>query len=248
MKPYVEDFIIGKMKEYNKKISQGSFGNYKIVKKEYNDNIIDGYLYKRKGNKESVIELLNGDNLVMKLSHKEIESTFEIIKFAKGKVGIVGLGLGYVAEEIAKKQDVTEVIVYEISSDIIKLYKSNFEENKKIKIIEGDAFKGKSESFDYFYVDIYNYVLSPKVVDDYKFFMKLHNIEDYVFCGLEHFLLSCSYEEIIWVYIPEIWMDMAKGISTALSISGYIKGYKQLDEKLVSTVLAQFKEVFNEEL
>ena len=47
MKPYVEDFIIGKMKEYNKKISQGSFGNYKIVKKECNDNIIDGYLYKR---------------------------------------------------------------------------------------------------------------------------------------------------------------------------------------------------------
>ena len=108
--------------------------------------------------------------------------------------------------------------------------------------------QGKSESFDYFYVDIYNYVLSPKVVDDYKFFMKLHNIEEYVFCGLEHFLLSCSYEEIIWVYIPETWMDMAKGISTALSISGYIKGYKQLDEKLVSTVLAQFKEVFNEEL
>ena len=32
MKPYVEDFIIGKMKEYNKKISQGSFGNYKKVK------------------------------------------------------------------------------------------------------------------------------------------------------------------------------------------------------------------------
>ena len=38
MKPYVEDFIIGKMKEYNKKISQGSFGNYKIVKKEYNED------------------------------------------------------------------------------------------------------------------------------------------------------------------------------------------------------------------
>lgn len=248
MKPYVEEFIVDKMKEYNKKISQGSFGSYKIVKKEEKNNIIEGYLYKREGNKEFVIELLNDNNLVMKLGHKEIESTFQIIKFAKGRVGIVGLGLGYVAQEIAKKQDVKEIIVYEISKEVIELYRNNFGENKKIKIIEGDAFKAESQSFDYFYVDIYNYVLSSKVVDDYKFFMKLHNIEEYVFCGLEHFLLSCRYEEIIWVYIPETWMDMAKGISTALSISGYIKGYEQLNEKLVSNVLAQFKEVFNEEL
>ncbi|MCI6188878.1 MAG: hypothetical protein MSA89_11035 [Clostridium sp.] len=248
MKPYVEEFIVDKMKEYNKKISQGSFGSYKIVKKEENNNIIEGYLYKREGNKEFVIELLKDNNLVMKLNHKEIESTFQIIKFAKGRVGIVGLGLGYVAQEIAKNQDVKEIIVYEISKEIIELYKNNFGENKKIKIIEGDAFKAESQNFDYFYVDIYNYVLSSKVVDDYKFFMKLHNIEEYVFCGLEHFLLSCSYEEIIWVYIPETWMDMAKEISIALSISGYIKGYEQLDKKIVSNVLAQFKEVFNEEL
>lgn len=248
MKPYVEEFIVDKMKEYNKKISQGSFGSYKIVKKEEKNNIIEGYLYKREGNKEFVIELLKDNNLVMKLNHKEIESTFQIIKFAKGRVGIVGLGLGYVAQEIAKNQDVKEIIVYEISKEIIELYKNNFGENKKIKIIEGDAFKAESQNFDYFYVDIYNYVLSSKVVDDYKFFMKLHNIEEYVFCGLEHFLLSCSYEEIIWVYIPETWMDMAKEISIALSISGYIKGYEQLDKKIVSNVLAQFKEVFNEEL
>ena len=248
MKPSVEEFIVDKMKEYNKKISQGSFGSYKIVKKEEKNNIIEGYLYKREGNKEFVIELLNDNNLVMKLGHKEIESTFQIIKFAKGRVGIVGLGLGYVAQEIAKNQDVKEIIVYEISKEVIELYRNNFGENKKIKIIQGDAFKAESQSFDYFYVDIYNYALSPKVVDDYKFFIKLHNIEDYVFCGLEHFLLSCRYEEIIWVYIPETWIDMAKGISTALSISGYIKGYEQLNEKLVSNVLAQFKEVFNEEL
>ena len=41
MKPYVEDFIADKMKEYNKKISQGSFGNYKIVKKEENNNTLE---------------------------------------------------------------------------------------------------------------------------------------------------------------------------------------------------------------
>ena len=246
MKPYVEDFVADKMKEYNRKISQGSFGNYKIVKKEENNNIIEGYLYKREGNKEFVIELLNKDNLVMKLGYKEIESTFQIIKFAKGRVGIVGLGLGYVAEEIAKKQDVTEVIVYEISKEVIKLYKNNFGENKKIKIIQGDAFKAKSENFYYFYLDIYNYVLSSKVVEDYKFFMKLHNIEDYVFCGLEHFLLSCSYEEIVWVYIPENWMESSRKAFESIQESNLLDYYEKLDENLVSQVLEEFKIVLND--
>lgn len=32
----------------------------------------------------------------MRFLFKEIESFYEIIKFVKGKVGIVGLGIGYV--------------------------------------------------------------------------------------------------------------------------------------------------------
>ena len=36
-------------------------------------------------------------------------------KMAKGKVGVVGLGLGYAVEEMAKKPEVEEITVYEIS-------------------------------------------------------------------------------------------------------------------------------------
>ena len=60
------------------------------------------------------------------------------------------------------------------------------------------------------------------------------------------FLLSCKYDEIVWVYVPETWMAMCKDLSEALDQSGYIKFYEQLDEELVSKVLAGFKEVLNQ--
>ena len=48
----------------------------------------------------------------MRLTPLEIEGSYFAIERAKGKVGIVGLGLGYVAQEMAKKEEVDEVIVY----------------------------------------------------------------------------------------------------------------------------------------
>lgn len=41
-------------------------------------------------------------------------------------------------------------------------------------------------------------------------------------------------------------MAMCKDLSEALDQSGYIKFYEQLDEELVSKVLAGFKEVLNQ--
>lgn len=248
MIPYDNKFIIDKIKEYDLKIDSGNIGDYEILKRDSMEGIIEGYLYTKEGKIDGPIPELVGDNkrVWMRLSPKEIEGSYEIIKFAKGKVGVVGLGLGYVAQELAKKEDVNEVVVYEISEEVVELYRRNFGENPKIKIIVGDAFKAKKQRFDYFYVDIYEYKLSLKVVEDYKHFNKLHDIKEYSFFGMEHFLLSCKYEEIVWVYIPEKWMAMCRDLSEELDQSGYIKYYKQLDENLVSEVLAAFKEVFNE--
>ena len=163
------------------------------------------------------------------------------IKYAKDKVGVVGLGLGFVVQELAKKPEVDEVIVYEIEKDVIDLYYLNFKNNSKIKIINKDAFEAKRENFDYFFVDIYEYKLDYRVVEDYKKFNTLHNINEYFFWGMEHFLLSCRYEEIVWVYIPETWMEVSKKMFTSLQEAGLLKYYKQLDEKLVSNVLSGLK-------
>lgn len=246
MKPYDNNYIQKKVKEYNDSISIGRIGNFEIKKKNNNSEYIDGYMYRKKGKINSnILELHGPDNIWMRISPMEIESSYMFIKYAKGKIGVVGLGLGYITQELAKKVNVDEVIVYEKEQDVIDLYYSNFESNEKIKIINKDAFEADSEKFDYFYVDIYEYKLKTRVVDDYIKFNEIHKIEEYFFWGMEHFLLSCKYEEIVWVYIPELWMEVSKKIFGSLQEANLLKHYKQLDEKLVSTVLAGFKEALD---
>ncbi|WP_195264977.1 MULTISPECIES: hypothetical protein [unclassified Clostridium] len=242
MKPYDRTYLVDKINEYNNLITLGKVGSFEIKKVNEKKDFINGYMYSKKENIDlNILELHGPNNIWMKISPLEIESSYMFIKYAKGRVGVVGLGLGYVVQELAKKEDVTEIVVYEIEKDIIDLYCSNFENNLKIKIINEDAYKVTGESFDFFYVDIYEYKLTEQVVDDYVKFNKLHNIEEYLFWGMEHFLLSCKYEEIVWVYIPELWMEISKNIFIALQDSNLLEYYKQLDEKLVSDVLKSFK-------
>ncbi|KAI3350051.1 methyltransferase [Clostridium botulinum] len=249
MKPYSKDFIIKEVQEYNSLINECTLDCYSIKKNNSKGIRLQGYMYENTQEYDlPIIQLLKDDKSLMRLTPKEIESSYQAIKFAKGKVGIVGLGLGYVVDKIAKKSNVNEVIVYEISEEVIEMYKENFEENNKIKIIHGDAFKAKSEKFDFFYVDIYEYQLDVKVVKDYNAFNNLHEIEEYSFWGMEHFLLSCNYEEVLWVYIPENWIEMSKNLYVSLDTSGYIKNYKQLEEDKVRDVLKEFKKILNNDL
>lgn len=246
MKPYNKNFVFQEMTRYNNLINPGTCGNYRIVKNIIKKQNLQGYMYENKEEYDiDVIELYKNDVSLMRLTPREIESSYTTIHFAYGKVGIVGLGIGYVVQEIAKKYDIKEVIVYEISEEVIKLYNQNFKENKKIKIIKGDAFIAKGEKFDFFYVDIYEHDVTSKVVEDYKTFNQLHEIKEYAFWGLEHFLLSCKYEDIVWVYVPEKWIAMSKKAYEALDSSGYIKGYKPLEEDLVRKILLEFKQVLN---
>lgn len=255
MQPYNEKYIIDTITKYLDIIDENKVNDYEIIKKKNSDKNIKGYLYeKHSDNINDEVILKHNDDVIMKLNNYEIEGTYETIKMARGKVGIVGLGIGYSAIEIASKKQVNEVIVYEKSSEVIEMFNKNFSEAKlkedcfsKIKIINCNAFDAKKEKFDYFFVDIYGYNLTKKVVEDYEKFNKLHDIEEYSFFGVEDFLLSCSYNEIVWVYIPENWMIMSKSIASALESSGYIKYYRKLDEKLVSNILSDFKKVLNEE-
>ena len=245
MRPYEDKFLIQRINKYNKLLNEEESGLYRIVKTK--EEKLAGYLYEEEKHVDLEIpKLFHGDELVMELTPKEIQGYYEFVKNAKGKVGIVGLGLGYLVEELAKKKEVTEIIVYEISSEVIEIYKKNFENNKKVKILEQNAFNAEKQAFDFFFVDIYNEQLTEKCAEDYKVFNELHEIEEYSFWGIEHFLLSCSYEEIVWVFVPELWMDMAKDISRVLSKSGNLESYKPLDPQLVSRVLASFKEILNE--
>lgn len=242
MIPYNIDYCEEKIKEYKKKIKENKKGSF-IIKYSEEKNF-DGYLYDYKESlNESPIELYQGKKLWMRISPHEIQGAFESIKRAKGKVGIIGLGLGYFVQEIVKKESIKEVVVYEISQEIIDLYIENFGENPKIRIVNGDGFKAERENFDFFYVDIYEYTLSAKVVDDYKKLTELHDIKEYSFFGVEEFILSCPTSEIIWVYILEEWMDMSKDLFTRFNHSKYIEYFSPIKEDEVLKVLKSFGEV-----
>lgn len=247
MIPFAKKLIIEKINEYNLIIKEKEISEYSIKKVPYFKDKIVGYLYETNEELDiEVLELTKGNEVLMRIDPKEIQGSFESIKMSKGRVGVVGLGLGYVVQEMAKRNEVKEIIVYETSEEIASLYKQNFGYNPKIKILIEDAYNAKSDTFDFFFVDTYGYELSDDVVEDYIKFNELHEIDEYSFLGLEHFLLSCSYEEIIWVYIPENWMIMSKSIFEALDTFGILECYKKLDEELVSKILASFKMIFNE--
>ncbi|MGN0143709.1 MAG: hypothetical protein ACI398_01915 [Clostridium sp.] len=249
MKPYNKEYILKTIEEYNNVIKDEIKGEFKINRRRFDKKELQGYMYKNIEDYDiDIVQLIRDDKCIMKIDPKEIESSYEAISYARGRVGIVGLGLGYVAQEIAKKDIVDEVIVYEVSEDVIEIYKNNFGDNDKIKIIHGDAFKADRERFDFFYVDIYGYSLTLKVVKDYKRFNKIHDIDEYCFWGLEHFMLSCRYEDILWVYIPENWVAMCKSLYTKLQGSGYIDRYKPLSEKKVTRILHEFKEILNSDM
>lgn len=243
MIPFHKDYYIQKMKEYNSKIEPIVIGNFSV---KYNKNLktFDGYLYENKEYiDEKVIELKQGSNLWMRISPHEIQGCFESVKRAKGRVGVVGLGLGYFTEEVLKKKEVSEVIVYELSEEVIEIYNKNFGQNSKLTIIHGDAFNAKREKFDFFFVDIYEYNLRDTVVEHYVRFNEIHNIEEYSFWGVEHFLLSCPTEELVWVYIPEHWMDMAKDLFGRFNDAGYVEYFIAIEEDKAADILNKFKEV-----
>ena len=247
MKPFEKSYVLDKIMEYNNKINKNKIGDYEIKGIDGLKGLIQGYLYQKEDEYDiEILELHGAGHIWMRLTPLEIQASYFAIKMAKGKVGVVGLGLGYVVEEMAKKPEVEEVVVYEISNDVIDLYYSNFPKNDKIKIICGDAFEAESREFDFFYADIYEYKITSQIVEDYKKFNKLHTIEEYSFFGMEHFLLSCSYTEIVWVYIPENWMESSRRAFESIQESNLLDYYEKLDGKLVSQVLEEFKSILND--
>lgn len=245
MTPYVLEFCENKIKEYKKYIKKMNSDKYKVTygrKSKYQK----GYMYENeKGIAEGPIILKQGNKLVMEISVKEIQGTFEAVRLAEGKVGVLGLGLGYYVQEIIKKDKVKEIIVYEKSQELIDLYIENFGEDKKLKIIQGDGFKAKGEKFDFFFSDIYGYKIEKSMAEDYDKLNKLHDIYDYSFFGMEHLMLSSTMDKLMYIYIPDIWLDASKHLFENFNRSGDIAYFKKLDDKVVDEVLNSFQEILN---
>ncbi len=103
------------------------------------------------------------DFVWMSLSPGEILTMQQDIEDAHGNVLTLGLGLGYFAYMVHRKEMVSSVTIIEKDKEIIELFQNyllpQFDHPEKIRILEGDAFdllSGiKDGEYDYLYGDLW---------------------------------------------------------------------------------------------
>ena len=107
-------------------------------------------------NKDGVC-CLNGQGIVwMSDDDKEKEDHQDAIEEMEGRVLIGGGGLFYVPQELAKKPEVTEIVIVEKSWEVRDLVWPYINQNK-CELVIADLFEylKTAEGFDYMYFDIH---------------------------------------------------------------------------------------------
>lgn len=78
------------------------------------------------------------------------------VKRATGDVLINGLGLGLVLKNVLAKREVTRVVVVEKSPDVIALVAPHFAKDRRLEVVEADAFEYEPrERFDVVWHDVW---------------------------------------------------------------------------------------------
>lgn len=111
--------------------------------------------------------VIQDDKIWMSIVPHEIITMRKPIADAKGRVLVLGVGLGYYAYRVALKSSVRRVVIIESDKNAIELFNCcilpQFEKSvrDKITILENDAFRylaELNEEFDYVFADIYRTV------------------------------------------------------------------------------------------
>lgn len=125
--------------------------------------------------------VLENEREWMTLTPNEIETMREDISAARGRVAMLGLGLGYAAFMAAQKREVSQVTVVERDEQVISLFRAQllpqFPEGNKIRLIHADAFDFLSaappDAFDFVYADLWH-----DVADGLPLYLRLRKLEE----------------------------------------------------------------------
>ena len=188
--PYVEAIkAVGKRGKYSLKYID--YAPYQLF--AYDDIYLDGDKeFSRIGyfnQKFSYLALCEGNNIWMSLNPNEIETMKPYIDAAKGKVLVLGLGMGYVPFMMALKDNVESITIIEKDPEIISLFNDliwpNFKNKEKIKIVQDDAIsyynkRVNQAKYDYAFADLWH---SPE--DGLSLFVNLKRANRCIDCWLE---------------------------------------------------------------
>ena len=147
----------------------------------------------------------------MSLSPNEIETMDLPIKAVKGKILVLGLGLGYFAYMASIKEEVKDVYVVEMDKNIINIFKESilpkFEHKEKIHIIKDDAFRFiesvNDEEYDYIFSDLWHdvsdgcdmYLKLKSRLDSFKYTRCLYWIEESIVTQLSMYVTGALYRK-----------------------------------------------------
>jgi hypothetical protein len=112
----------------------------------------------------------------MSLSPHEIESQELGCRYAKGHTAVMGLGMGWVAINMAINPAVQKVIVIERDPEVIDLFGRSRaldglpdEVTDKLRIVKADALEWRpDEPVDFLYADIWQSLEEPQTLDDVR--------------------------------------------------------------------------------
>jgi len=104
--------------------------------------------------------LLVGGGVMMSDTRNEQRTNTAVIREARGRVLIAGLGIGMVVVPIARKPEVSSIAIVEKSPDVIALVAPHLLKatQGKLQVIEADIFEwkpAKGSSYDAIYFDIW---------------------------------------------------------------------------------------------
>ncbi len=129
------------------------------------------------------------NQLWMSITKMEVQSLHIPIQRAHGKVGVIGLGLGYSTLATMKKPEVEQITVFEIDPRVVWYFIRHFHHRKgyeKLRIVTGDALKTcKDFEFDFFFCDRYVTICCDEMLEDISHFKSQNKIEVYHPWGLE---------------------------------------------------------------
>lgn len=101
-------------------------------------------------------ELIYGNERIMSNDGTEMFEHYVPFLRAKGNVLVGGLGLGFITNLFADKDNVESITIIEISQDVINICGFS---NEKVKIIKADFYSFIRENnlldYDYIYIDTY---------------------------------------------------------------------------------------------
>lgn len=112
----------------------------------------------------------------MSLSPHEIESQELGCRYAKGHAVVMGLGMGWVAINMALNPAVHRVTVIERDPEVIDLFGRSgaldglpAEVTDRLRVVEADALEWRpEESVDFLYADIWQRLEEPRTLDDVR--------------------------------------------------------------------------------